>query len=159
MENITDSTFYKSPKWKRKTSFRAIASAVRESAVCLQPRFATWVSGWVSWRIWSPDWQGLNEVRWRPGQEASLAPPVSNLRSSGCKCTVLKNVRVTLLRLFDAPAIFQRPRVIRRPGNCAPLAPSLRPWLNHNAACKKLQMYMLANNLPLCDENALNVLD
>ena len=58
---------------------------------------------------------GCNEVRWRPGEDASLALPFSNLRSSGSKCTVLKNVRVTLLGYFGAP------RVIRRPGNCAPL--------------------------------------
>jgi len=32
--------------------------------------------------------QGRNEVRWRPGQEASLALPCSNLRSFGSKCTV-----------------------------------------------------------------------
>jgi len=32
---ITDLKFYKPTKWKRKTSFSAIASAVRESAVCL----------------------------------------------------------------------------------------------------------------------------
>jgi len=37
----TDSRFYKPPKWKRKISFRAIASAVRESAVCLHCSFAT----------------------------------------------------------------------------------------------------------------------
>jgi len=36
--------------------------------------------------------QGRNEVRWRPGQEASLEPPFSNLRSFGSKCTVLKKV-------------------------------------------------------------------
>jgi len=47
--------------------------------------------------------QGLNEVRWRLGQEASLAPPFSNLRSFGSKCTVLKQVLVTLLGLFGAP--------------------------------------------------------
>jgi len=37
----------------------------------------------------------------------------------------------------------------------------LSTWLNHNAASKKLQdvAYTLANNLPLCDKNALNVLD
>ena len=58
---------------------------------------------------------GRNEVRWRPGQDTSLAPPFSNLRSSGSKCTVLKNVRVTLLGFFGAP------RVIRRTVNCAPL--------------------------------------
>jgi len=40
---------------------------------------------------------GRNEVRRPPGQDASLAPPFSNLRSSGSKCTVLKNVRVPLL--------------------------------------------------------------
>jgi len=38
---ITDSRFYKPPKLKRKTSFRAVASAVRGSAVCLHRRFAT----------------------------------------------------------------------------------------------------------------------
>jgi len=27
--------------------------------------------------------QGHNEVRWRPGQEASLVPPCLNLRSLG----------------------------------------------------------------------------
>jgi len=37
---ITDSRFYKPPKWKRKTSFRAVASAGCESAVCLHSRFA-----------------------------------------------------------------------------------------------------------------------
>ena len=35
------------------------------------------------------DVQGRNDVvRWRPGQEASLAPPCLNLRSFGSKCTV-----------------------------------------------------------------------
>jgi len=117
------------------------------------------LSGWVSWRNWSPDWQGRNEVRWRPGQDASLAPPFSNLRSSGNQCTVLKNVRVTLLgflapsQSFGAPTVFQRPQSDLAPGNCAPLASSLRPcWLNHNATCKKLHMLTLANNLPLCDK-------
>jgi len=38
---ITDSIFYKPTKWKRKPSFRAIASAVRESAVCLHRSSAT----------------------------------------------------------------------------------------------------------------------
>ena len=32
---------YKPPKWKRETSFRAVAGAVRESAVCLHRSFAT----------------------------------------------------------------------------------------------------------------------
>jgi len=41
--------------------------------------------------------QGRNEVRWRLGKETSLAPPFSNLRSFGSKCTVLKKVVMTLL--------------------------------------------------------------
>jgi len=62
--------------------------------------------------------QGRNEVRWRPGQEASLLPPFSNLRSLGSKCIVLKKILVKLLGLFGAPI------VIRRPVNYAPLAPT-----------------------------------
>jgi len=34
-----------------------------------------------------PRTQGRNEVRWRPGQEASLAPPCSNLSSFARKFT------------------------------------------------------------------------
>ena len=41
-------------------------------------------------------------VRWRPEQEASLAPPCSNLRPFRSKFTVLKKVLVTLLGLFGA---------------------------------------------------------
>ena len=65
--------------------------------------------------------QGHNVARWRLGQEASLASPCSNLMSFGSKRTLLKKVRVKLLGLFGAPI------VIQRPGNCSPLAPSLRP--------------------------------
>jgi len=36
--------------------------------------------------------QWCNEVRWSPGQEASLVPTCSNLRSFGRKCTALKKV-------------------------------------------------------------------
>jgi len=54
-----------------------------------------------------------NEVRWRPGQKASMAPPCSNLRFYGSKYTELKKVLVTLLRLFGAPTL------IWCPGNCA----------------------------------------
>jgi len=46
---------------------------------------------------------GRNEVRWCPGQEASLAPPCSKLRSFGSKRTVWKEVLVTLLGLFGDP--------------------------------------------------------
>jgi len=49
--------------------------------------------------------QRRNEVRWRPGQEASLAPPCSNLKSFGSKYTVLKKVLVTLMGLLGARGI------------------------------------------------------
>jgi len=52
---------------------------------------------------WDRGWrQGCNEVRWRPGQETSLAPPCSNLRSFGSKSAVEESI-VTLLGLFGAP--------------------------------------------------------
>jgi len=51
---------------------------------------------------WIACTQWRNEVRWLSGQEASLAPPCSNLRSSRSKCAVLKEVLVTLLELFGA---------------------------------------------------------
>ena len=38
---ITDSKLYKPPKCKRKNSFRVIASAVREPAVCVHRSVAT----------------------------------------------------------------------------------------------------------------------
>jgi len=45
----------------------------------------------------------LDDARRRPGQETSLAPPCSKLRSFGSKCTVLKKALATLLGLFCAP--------------------------------------------------------
>jgi len=47
--------------------------------------------------------QGRNEVIWCSGQEASLAPPCSNLRSFGSKSTVLKKVVVILLGFSGTP--------------------------------------------------------
>jgi len=78
--------------------------------------------------------QGRNEVRWRPGQEASSAPPFSNLRSLGSKCTVLKKALVTLLGIFGAPADFGVPSIDAAPphsdsapGESCPLAPIVTP--------------------------------
>jgi len=57
-----------------------------------------------------------NEVRWLPGQEASLAPPCSNLRSFGRKWAVRKKVLMwpcwdflTLPQWFDARKLFPLP--------------------------------------------------
>ena len=68
---------------------------------------------------------GRNKVRWSPGQEASSVSLCSNLRSCGSKCTVLKKVLVTLLGLFGVPRSHSASAVIRRPGNCTPLASPL----------------------------------
>ena len=69
--------------------------------------------------------QGRNEFIWRPGQEASLAPPCSNLRSFGSKCSLLY-WRKYLWHCCDFSA---PPAMIQHLGNCAPLAPLLRPCL------------------------------
>ena len=45
--------------------------------------------------------QERNKVRWHPGWETSLAPLCLNLSSFRSKCTVLKEVLMTLLGLFS----------------------------------------------------------
>ena len=79
--------------------------------------------------------QGGTEVRWRPGQETSLVPPRSNLRSLGSKNTVLKKVLASLLWLIGAPQWLNAPIWIRlgAGGAVTPLIPSLRPclWLRN----------------------------
>jgi len=61
--------------------------------------------------------QGRNEASWRPGQEASLAHPCSNLMSFGSQCNVLKKVLVTLLGLS------RRPHSDSAPEELCPLCP------------------------------------
>ena len=67
------------------------------------------------------DVQGRNEVRWRLGQEASLALPRSNLRPFGSKCTVLMKVLMTLW-LFGPPQWFGTRGIV------PPCPLSLRLW-------------------------------
>jgi len=60
--------------------------------------------------------QGRADVRWRPGQETSLAPLCTNLRSFGTKCTVLK--KVAHLRHcwdFSVPTSDSAPRALCPP--------------------------------------------
>jgi len=64
-----------------------------------------------------------------PGARSKFIAPCSNLRSFGSKCTVLKKVLVTFLALLGAPQSFWPTAVIRRPGNCALLAPLVTPVL------------------------------
>jgi len=66
--------------------------------------------------------QGRNEVRWGPGQEASLAPLCSNQSFFGSKCTVLKKVLVTLLGFFVAPSSDSAPGEL-----CPPCPPRYAP--------------------------------
>jgi len=85
---------------------------------------------------------GRYEVRWRPGQEASLAPPCSNLRTFGSKCTVLKQVITTLLGLFGAPGSHSAPGEWSPP--CAPLVtPLYTPLVECNE--NKFSNLMMAN--------------
>ena len=95
--------------------------------------------------------QGRNEVRWGPGQKASLTPPCSNLRSFGSKCTIEEStcdIVWTLRRpphSSGAPAVIQRPHNDSAPGKLCPFChPSLHPCT-------------LANNVPVSDKNALSV--
>jgi len=66
------------------------------------------------------DVQGRNDVRWRLGQETSLAPPCSNLRSFGSKCTILK------ICAYDSVVTFCPPQWFGARGIVAPCPPSLR---------------------------------
>jgi len=74
---------------------------------------------------------------WSPGQEASLATPCLNLRfffrkQMYCIEESACDIVGTFWRPHNhsaPPAVFQRPRVIRRPWNCAPLAPLVTPLL------------------------------
>ena len=69
--------------------------------------------------------QGRNEVRWSPGQEASLVPPCLNLRCFRSKCTVFKKVLMIFLGLLVPSAVMRHPRSDSVPGELelCPLCP------------------------------------
>ena len=78
--------------------------------------------------------QGRNEVKWRPGQDTSLAPLCSNLSSFGSKCAVEEST-------WDIVETFLRPRSDSAPHNdlapgglCPPSPLSLRPCLGPQPA-------------------------
>jgi len=121
-------------------SIRVPSPPLRQGAKVVSGLFCCWsvlhnnniatnLQRFISWRfacLWLLN-KVRNEVRWRPGQEASLAAPCSNLRSFGSKCTVLKNAFVTLLGLFGAPrshstlpAVIWRPHSDSAPGELCP---------------------------------------
>jgi len=88
--------------------------------------------------------QGRNEVRWRLGQEVSLASPCSNLRSFGNKCTVLKSA-------CDIVVTFWPPTVIRGKRNCASFPPWLRFW------CYAIKIGRLSENKKISSPMVMNV--
>jgi len=57
--------------------------------------------------------------RWRPGQETSLTPPCSNLRSFGSKCVVEEST-CDIVVTFRHPSVIGAPIVIRCPWNFRP---------------------------------------
>ena len=65
--------------------------------------------------------QERNEVKWRPGQEASFTPPCSNLRPVGSKCAVEEST-------CDIVGTFRRHHIASASGELCPHTPSLRPW-------------------------------
>ena len=71
-----------------------------------------------------------------PEAWSKFGAPCSNLRSFGSKCTVLKNVLVTLLRLSGAPIVIRRPGMW--PLFVASLPPCYAPGLYIN--CSSLYM-------------------
>jgi len=86
--------------------------------------------------------QGRIEVRCRLGQETSLAPPCSKLRSFGSKCAVLTKKTHTTV------GIFRRSPVIRRPGYCWPLVLSLFWHFATKCAAVKFEEPWMSNHLP-----------
>jgi len=61
----------------------------------LDPKFTQQLTG-HQWR---------NEVRWRPGQEASLAPPLFEPEVFRKKMYFIKKVLASLLGVFGAPTL------------------------------------------------------
>jgi len=139
---VTDSRFYKPPNWKRETSFRVLASAVRESAVCLHRSFATykWVDEFLNGTNLLID-RGVTRLDGARDKKQVWRPHV---RTWGLSEEKALYWRKCLWHCWDFLA---PPKRFGARGIALLLAPSLRPcWFNHNAACKKVQMYTLANN-------------
>ena len=65
--------------------------------------------------------QGRNEVRWHRGQKKQLGAPMIETEVFPKQMYCIEKVLVTSLELLGAPI------VIRRTGNCAPLAPLVTP--------------------------------
>jgi len=80
--------------------------------------------------------QGRNKFRWHLGQEISLPPLCSNIRSFGSKCTVLKKSACHCWYFLTS-------RSDSAPGELCPLAPSLRLW------CYVIKIGKLSESKPI----------
>ena len=67
--------------------------------------------------------QGRNEIRWRPGQEASWRPHVRTWGLSEANYCI-QEILVAFLTLFSAPTVIWRPHSVSAPGELCPLASS-----------------------------------
>ena len=68
---------------------------------------------WPDRQSWCALCRERNEVRWRMmGQETSLTPPCSNLRSFGSKCTVLKKSAYDIVGTCWPLAVIPRPGIV-----------------------------------------------
>jgi len=87
--------------------------------------------------------QGRNVVRWRPGQETSLAPPCSKLSSFWSKFTLLKKVFATFLDFSAPPQWFGAPYWLGARGIAPPLPPRVTPLLAQEicAKCRIIESY------------------
>jgi len=75
--------------------------------------------------------------RWRPGQEASLASPCSNVRSFGSKCTALKYCSLLLALLG--------PRSHSASGASCPLPPVVMPLITVRSDAPQKTMVLSSN--------------
>ena len=107
---------------KRKTSFRAIANAVRESAVCLHRSFATykWVDGFHD----GTDLQIDRGVTRLDGARGKMQVRRPHFRARGLPEANVLYWRMYVWHCWDflaPPQHFSAPRVIWYPGNCSTL--------------------------------------
>jgi len=92
-----------------------------------------------------PHTQGRNEVRLRCGKKHVCCPmfePDVFRKQMNCMEESICDIFGTLRRsavICRLPQWFGAPIVIKHPGNCAPLAPSLRPC-THQYVCRQYQM-------------------
>ena len=85
--------------------------------------------------------QGHNEVRWRPGQEASLVPPFSNLRFFRKQMYCIDESSCAVV------GTFRRPHNDRAPGKSSPLRYSLDSLMYNNGCLEPRSSVKMKRNI------------